>query len=97
MGYYSQDLAMTQTAQNNLVNVAFSLENVDPNSYEINLMHPEDENSSERCVFFIDPGVIIGSIKMEKGKLVGTGLIARHNVPVFAEMKDILQLKSLAA
>lgn len=88
---------MTQTAQNNAVHVAFSLENVDPNSYEINFMHPEDDSNHDRCVFFIDPGVIIGPIEMEEGKLTGTGTIARHNVPVFAEMKDVLQLRSLAA
>jgi hypothetical protein len=85
---------MTKQTKSETVNVAFSLENVDPNSYEINFMHPESD-STERCVFFLDPCVTINNIALEEGRLAGTGIIGRHNVPVFAPMKDALNLKSL--
>lgn len=85
---------MTNETKSETVNVAFSLENVDPNSYEINFMHPESD-STEQCVFFIDPCVTINNIALEEGKLAGTGVIARHSVPVFAPMKGELSLKSL--
>jgi hypothetical protein len=85
---------MSNTAKSETVNVAFSLESVDPNSYEINFMHPETD-STERCVFFLDPCVTINNIELEKGKLAGTGVIGRHNVPIFTAMKDALNLKSL--
>lgn len=57
---------MSNATKSETVKIAFSLENVDPNSYEINFMHPESD-STERCVFFLDPCVTINNIVLEEG------------------------------